>query len=131
MKKNLKDKNLKFWIRLGLGGGLALTLLIFGFINMRAIITGLHINAEISDNNLSEITQITGDARNATFLSLNGREIFIDKEGRFKEDISLPAGYSVITLFAEDKLGETVEKKIEVYKKEKSVVALKTSFIKY
>lgn len=127
----VKNKSLKFWIRSSVCGGLFLVMAVFGFINMNAIISGVSIKATLEEDKATDLTKIVGSAKNASFLALNGREIFIDKNGAFSETMSLPYGYSVITLSAEDKFGKSVQKQIEVYKKEQNVVALKTSVVKY
>ena len=97
----------------------------YAFINMRGILGGINIKANIENNNPSgSLVTIAGNARHATYLTLNGREISVDKDGTFKEKIALPSGLSVITLSAEDQFGKSFEKTMEVYKKDNSVVAL-------
>lgn len=60
---------------------------------------------------------LRGSARNISFLTLNGRPIFTDEMGRFKESLLLPEGYSIMTLEAKDRFGHRVEKRLElVYK---------------
>ncbi len=94
---------------------------------MMMIIYGVNIKANIKQNNDSTLAMIDGNARNATFVSLNGREITIDKKGNFQESLALPLGLSVITLNAEDKFGKETEKKFEVmYKEGVGVVAYNT-----
>ncbi len=64
----------------------------------------------ISDtNNKFNVLKVTGNAKNATSLTLNGREISIDQSGNFNETIMLLSGYNVITIKAEDKFGYTDE----------------------
>ena len=85
---------------------------------------GVQIVAKIENGNTSTLTQVKGNAKNAKYLSLNGREIFIDKEGNFSETIALIPGLSVVTLNAEDKFGKYAEKKFEVmYKANAGVFA--------
>jgi hypothetical protein len=60
------------------------------------------------------ILEITGNAKNATKLSLNGREISIDQKGNFNETVALLLGYNVITIKAEDKFGYMDEKNYKV-----------------
>jgi hypothetical protein len=57
---------------------------------------------------------VRGVADKATRITLNGREIFIDKDGNFSESISMLPGFSIVTLNAKDKFGKTAEKKFEV-----------------
>lgn len=86
---------------------------------------GVQIAASIDRTDTSPLIQIKGNAKNATYLSLNGREIFIDKDGSFTEQVSLLSGLSVVTIDAQDKFGKVSEKKFEVmYQKNTGAVAL-------
>lgn len=61
--------------------------------------------------------EVRGLAHNVSFLTLNGRRIFTDELGRFKESLLLPDGYSIMLLEAKDRFGHTETKKLElVYK---------------
>lgn len=62
--------------------------------------------AKFTDN----ILKISGNAKNATFIGLNGREISIDQGGNFSETIALLVGYNVINIKAKDKFGYVDEK---------------------
>lgn len=65
----------------------------------------------------TSVVAVKGFARNVSFLTLNGRAIFTDEQGRFKESLLLPEGYSIMTLEAKDRFGHVVQKKLElVYK---------------
>jgi hypothetical protein len=66
---------------------------------------------------------------NAIYLSLNGREIYIDKDGTFTEPVALLPGLSVVTLDAQDKFGKTFEKKFEVVYEETTKVAIVNEII--
>jgi len=121
--KEIKSKNIKWWI--GLVSCTMLFVFIggFAFMKMEFIFKGVQIEANINRDN-SSIAEIKGNAKNATHISLNGREIFINKEGFFTEPIALLPGFSVMTLEAQDKFGNRAEKKFEVVYKENSQVAL-------
>jgi hypothetical protein len=54
--------------------------------------------------------KITGRAKNALNLTLNGREISVDQGGNFSETIALLSGYNIISLKALDKFGHSDEK---------------------
>ena len=56
------------------------------------------------------IVKLTGNARNAIKLTLNGREISIDQAGNFNETIALLPGYNIVTIKAQDKFGYEDEK---------------------
>jgi hypothetical protein len=57
---------------------------------------------------------VRGFAKNVAYISLNDRQIFIDKEGAFNEELLLAPGYNIWKLEAKDKFGRVVSKKIEV-----------------
>ena len=63
------------------------------------------------------LINIVGKARNITSISLNGRTIFIDEDGRIKERVLLSYGYNVLELKAQDRFGREIKKTLElVYK---------------
>src|SRR4051812_33151329 len=53
---------------------------------------------------------ISGIAKNISFISLNDRPIYIDESGNFTEKLLLYPGYNIIKLQARDKFGASVEK---------------------
>lgn len=115
MIRDLKEKNIKWWI--GTGSCLLLFVFIgiFVYAKMNFIWRGVQIVAELERTEDSKVVTIRGKAEKATLLTINGKEIFIDQDGNFKEVVSPLPGYSVITLFAKDKFGKTAEKKFELY----------------
>jgi len=103
-KTNLKIGSIIFF---------SIFILIYGFFQARDIIFGVRIeNVNIVDG--STITEspldIKGTAKNAIFISLNGREISIDKTGNWNETVALLSGYNIIEIKAEDKFGNKDEK---------------------
>lgn len=122
--KIIKDKNIKWWVGVGSCFMLFAIIAIFAYEKMCFIIKGVEIIADIKQNNNSSLVEIIGNAKNAIHLTLNGREIFIDREGDFKEAVSLPFGLNIITLNAEDKFGNLSEKKFQfVYKEGAEAIA--------
>jgi hypothetical protein len=61
---------------------------------------------KVADN----IIKITGNARNAVNLTLNGRVISIDQKGNFNETVALLSGYNIISIKAKDEFGNSDEK---------------------
>lgn len=116
--KSIKNKNLKWW--LGIVSCLVLFLVIgiFSYEKMSFIFKGIEIEATIENKGDSSLATIKGIASKATYISLNGREIFINKNGDFSESVILLPGFSVVTINARDKFGKTAEKKFEVVKEE-------------
>ncbi|MEA2112609.1 MAG: hypothetical protein U9P50_01380 [Patescibacteria group bacterium] len=53
---------------------------------------------------------IEGHAKNISFISMNGRQIFTDQSGRFSEEVILSKGINIIDIFAKDKFERENEK---------------------
>ena len=62
-----------------------------------------------------QTVKIEGLAKNVSFISLNGRQIFTDKEGLFNEEILPHRGYNIVEMTAEDRFGEKISKRIRFY----------------
>ena len=62
----------------------------------------------------SPLVTIAGTADNISFITLNDRQIFVNSNGNFNEQLLLAPGYNVWTLSAKDKFGRIVSKKIEL-----------------
>jgi hypothetical protein len=76
-------------------------------------IKNVNINGTTAESGATmadSILKITGTAKNAINLSLNGREISVDQAGNFGETIALLSGYNIITIIAKDKFGYVDEK---------------------
>ncbi|MFZ2205722.1 MAG: hypothetical protein WAV23_03975 [Minisyncoccia bacterium] len=92
---------------------LFLFILIYAFFISRDLIFGVKIkNVNIIDGSkvADSVMKITGVAKNAINLTLNGRDISIDQQGNFNETIILLPGYNVIEIMAKDKFGHSDEK---------------------
>ena len=77
------------------------------------LISGVKIkNVNILDGTkvANNIIELTGNAKNAINLTLNGREISINEAGDFNETFVLLKGYNVINIIAKDKFGYVDEK---------------------
>lgn len=82
--------------------------LIFGVKIKDVMINGTPIENYATFPN--SIINITGNAINAIHLTLDGREISINKKGDFTETLALLPGYNIINIEAVDKFGKTDEK---------------------
>jgi len=112
--KLTRNKNLRWWI-----GGLLLAILVggiatFAYFKMDPLWKGVTIETRIDRQTNSNIIWVHGNAKDATYISLNGREIYIDKKGNFSEAVDLIPGLSVITLKARDRFGKVTEKKFNL-----------------
>ena len=111
------NQDAKKTLKIGLVSILFLFIVVFGFFNSRDLIFGVKIkNVNLQDNlKVSEsVFEITGTAKNAVKLSLNGREISIDQKGNFDETIALLSGYNLVNIKAQDKFGKIDEKNYKV-----------------
>jgi hypothetical protein len=64
------------------------------------------------------IIKISGNAKNAINLTLDGRKISVDEQGIFNETIALLSGYNIINIKAEDKFGYIDEKNYKLMYRE-------------
>ncbi len=112
--KNIKKKSVKWWV--GAVSCMILFIAIgsFAYLKTDFLFNGVQIRATIDHTNNSPLVQVRGRANHAVYISINGREIYIDKDGTFTEPIALLPGLSVVTINAQDKFGKTSEKKMEL-----------------
>ncbi len=81
------------------------------------IIRGPQITIDSPQNGSSVDTPeviIKGNAKNISYISLNDRQIFVDKDGAFTEELLLASGYNKWKVEAKDKFGGIVSKRIEI-----------------
>ncbi|MCM2338841.1 MAG: hypothetical protein NDI62_00065 [Burkholderiales bacterium] len=96
---------------------LLLFIVIFAFFKTKDLMFGVKIkNVNIVDGSkmTEKVIKITGTAKNAINLSLNGRQISIDQKGNFEETISLSKGYNIISIKAKDEFGNNDEKNYQL-----------------
>ncbi len=76
----------------------------------RFMIAGPQIAITHSETNTEHgrLVTLEGIARNIVHMTLNGRQIYTDKYGNFKETVVLENGYTVATLQAEDRYGRKI-----------------------
>ena len=90
-----------------------LAIVFYGFFRSQDLIFGVKIkNVNIVDGATSteSVIKITGNAKHAVLLSIDNREISIDQNGDFSEDLALLPGYNIITIVAKDKFGHIDQK---------------------
>jgi hypothetical protein len=61
-----------------------------------------------------QFTVISGNAYGASFLRLNGKQIYIDESNHFSESLLVPEGYTIMTIEAEDRFGRTISKELHL-----------------
>jgi len=89
---------------------------IYAYFEARNILFGPKITLDtdrvlnVSEQNII----ISGNTKNISSISLNGRIIAVTEGGLFEEPISLAAGYNYIVLEAEDKFNRRTKKTLEI-----------------
>ena len=90
-----------------------LLIFIYAFFRSHDLIFGVKIrdvNIQDGAKVIESTLRLSGNAKNATLLTLNGREISIDQAGNFEETIALYRGYNIVSIKATDKFGYSDEK---------------------
>lgn len=96
-----------------------LLVLVLGYTlyEIHRVISGPSITMQTPENGAIVSTstlEISGTAKNISDIEMDGRSIFIDENGNFKEQLLLSPGYNAIELTAHDRFGNQTEKIIEV-----------------
>jgi hypothetical protein len=97
------------WLYIGLG---ILFVIYVGF-QTRYLIFGPQLSIETPEDGAvvhEPAVTISGKATNVAYISLNGRQIFTDEEGRWSEKLIVAEGVSIMTVRVRDRFGrEKVE----------------------
>lgn len=98
----------------------------YAYFQSRAIVAGPQITVLEPQNGATVTTSLVlvrGTAIHAKEITLQGRQILIDLDGRFAEHLLVSEGYNIIELTARDAQGKRVRKIIElVYRLPQSIV---------
>jgi len=89
----------------------------YGFFRSYDLVFGIKIkNVNIADGSTyaTSIFEVSGNAKNAVNLTLNGRNVSINQAGDFNETIALLPGYNVVGIKAVDKFGYSDEKNYQL-----------------
>jgi hypothetical protein len=96
---------------------LALIIAGYGLFEARRIIAGPEIVITSPENGSATSTTgviISGNAQNISFLTINDRPYYTDKQGDFTELISAPTGFTVFTVAATDRFGRRTSKSVSI-----------------
>ncbi len=118
--------SIKKFIGIGLLGALFAFIIIYTVIETKALARGVELKiAGISDGEVFEkdILAITGQAENANHITIDGREIKVDKDKRFTQELILSPGLNIITVEAQDKFKKKTNNTYRVFYKEQTVKA--------
>lgn len=114
-----------WWLTTGVVG----LFLIYGIFQAHDILRGVPLRVvgiESGREYIESVLPISGNALRATKIAINGRDIYIDKKGNFKESLLLPAGYSIVTIETKDKFGKSAVDTYQVYRKGSEQLAQET-----
>ena len=115
------NRNATTKLRIGLLSLLGIVIVGYSLFQAQKFISGpiIDIYTPVNGTTFSQtLIQIEGRARNVTYLNLDDRPIFTDKDGYFKEKLLLSPGYNIIKIDARDKFKAYTEKKLEIILKE-------------
>lgn len=76
-------------------------------------IAGLDPKEEVIETTERDFS-LRGTAIHSSFITVNNRPILVDESGNFDEKLLLSNGISIIDIYARDKFGKEVRKKIDV-----------------
>ena len=90
---------------------------IYAFWNGRDIILGPQVTIYPPSVDVTAPNPITikGVVKNASFISLNGRQIFVDEEGLFSEEVVESPGLNTIELYVRDRFGKEKREFVKLY----------------
>jgi hypothetical protein len=92
-------------------------IIFYAFFVSKDLIFGIKIkNVNLVDGVTvtDSVMKVTGNAKNAIKLILDGREISVDQQGNFNETIALLPGFNIINIKAQDKFGDMDEKNYKI-----------------
>lgn len=91
---------------------------IYAIWNGRNLILGPRLTIT-SPSNGARVDQnpimVEGVAKNISFISINGREIYVDKDGNFKESVVLTPGENSLEVFTKDRFNKEKIERIYLY----------------
>ncbi len=93
----------------------------YAVLNTRLISKGINLKINgIENGKIYEESSIdiTGNAKRARHVLVNGREINLNQEGEFSDVLIILPGYNIITISAEDKFGKITKQVFEIIRKE-------------
>jgi len=115
---------LRSFLKLVLLAILALVILGYVAFQARFLIIGpvVRLTTETKPVYNERMIEITGQAENVTYLTLNGRSIYTNETGAFTEKLVLENGYTIMTIRAQDRYGrETTLTRSFVYRPASSI----------
>lgn len=101
----------------GLFIAMAFLLIAYGLFEARRLLEGPRISiiSPVDGSATSSPTVlIEGTATNIAFLTINDKPSFTDEAGHFRQLLSPPPGYTVVTVAATDRFGRRASKSVSI-----------------
>jgi len=92
-------------------------LVIYSGYQARTLIIGPRVWIESPEDGevlQSRIVSMEGRAKNISWISLNGRQIFTDEEGYWDEELIVSEGISIMSVKVRDRFGRESEKRVRI-----------------
>jgi hypothetical protein len=89
----------------------------YGLFEARRLIEGPVVIIDMPGNGSATSTTgitIAGEAQNISFLTINDKPAFTDEQGHFSELLSLPPGFTILTVAAADRFGRRTAKSVSI-----------------
>ncbi|OHB09647.1 MAG: hypothetical protein A3G05_00745 [Candidatus Zambryskibacteria bacterium RIFCSPLOWO2_12_FULL_45_14] len=96
---------------------LFVVLAVYALYQARALLVGPRVwitSPEDGERVSTPLIVMEGQSRNIAWISLNGRQIFTDEEGRWSEKLIVSEGTSIMTVEASDRFGRETKKSIRI-----------------
>ncbi len=110
-------QNRSLWLSWGLGALIALIIVGYAVNRSAAFIAGpvLTVDTPTDGETLEKpVVILRGYAKNIASLTVNGRRIFTDEQGLFRDSLLLLPGYNVITVVAQDRFNRETKEILHV-----------------
>ena len=89
----------------------------YGLFEARKLLEGPIITIESPQDGSATSSSgvlIAGVAQNISFLTINDKASYTDEEGHFADLLSLPSGFTVLTVAAVDRFGRRTSKSVSI-----------------
>lgn len=96
---------------------LAMAIIFYAYFETSEVLSGPTLEVISPKNGYSspsELVEISGNVKNVSYMYLNGRPIFADTSGFFKEKITLSKGYNSIFIETQDRIGNKKSEILEL-----------------
>ncbi len=118
--------NIKKFLGFGVLAGLFIFIVGYSIFQTRSLAKGVDLIVNgIKDGAVfnGSILTLSGQATHARHIMINDREILVDRDDNFSEELILSPGLNIITVEAEDKFDKKTDVTYRVFYKENSAKA--------